>query len=620
MVTLLIACIVDGELNKPTGEPTFDTGEPIDLDQDVDEDACDGVDNDGDGVVDDGFDDLDGNGRTDCLDLECPALDAGVEGPTDDVCTTTPGDPWDVEVKWTYVASGDGVAQTPMVGNLTDDNLDGVIDAEDVPDVVFTTWASDTLVGLSGDDGHVLFEYTGYSGYYGVAIADVDGDGESEIIASNTNYQVVVVNADGTTEWISAGQSAPLYPTVADLDGDGRAEIIANGELLDGENGHVLATFTGSFNFDVPVVADLDGDGSQEFMFHHTGYDSAGTELWSHVTIWTATDYTAIADVNVDGSPDVVSIAVDDVNIYDRRGILQGTFVVPELPVGPQAIADFDGDDVPEIAMAGDGWLLVLELDGTELWRMASPDDGFAAPSAFDFDGDGIYEVLFAGEDVFRIYDGRTGAVRYEDTSHRSFTQIEYPVIADVDHDGHSEVLVAGSQHGGGKGITVYGSREGWPASGPTWGEYAYTTTALEDDGSIPADPEPSWLTDNLFRARPATDTSGPDLVVTFTDVCVADCVYGPVAVAVQVSNRGGTEVPAGQILSLYAVDSGVEREVGVEVLPAVPPRTSLAGISFALTVADLGADGWIARVDESDSLIECDETNNVATQAPTCP
>lgn len=96
--------------------------------------------------------------------------------------------------------------------------------------------------------------------------------------------------------------------------------------------------------------------------------------------------------------------------------------------------------------------------------------------------------------------------------------------------------------------------------------------------------------------------------------------MYGPVAVAVQVGNRGDTEVPAGQILTLYAVDSGVERDVGVEVLPAIPPRTSLAGISFALTAADLGADGWIARVDESDSLSECDETNNVATQAPTCP
>ena len=55
----------------------------------------------------------------------------------------------------------------PAVGNLNDDNGDGVVGEGDIPDVVFASFSGSsyrspgTLTAISGDDGAVLFEDSG---------------------------------------------------------------------------------------------------------------------------------------------------------------------------------------------------------------------------------------------------------------------------------------------------------------------------------------------------------------------------------------------------------------------------------------------------------------------------
>jgi hypothetical protein len=116
-------------------------------------------------------------------------------------------------------------------------------------------------------------------------------------------------------------------------------------------------------------------------------------------------------------------------------------------------------------------------------------------------------------------------------------------------------------------------------------------------------------------------DPSSPDIAVHITDQCVADCEYGPVAVGVQVSNLGGQDISAGASLRLYADDDSGERQVATYTLPAIPAGTVLDGVQFDLAPADIGKYGWVARVDEIDTLHECDETNNEDRWADaTCP
>jgi hypothetical protein len=143
-------------------------------------------------------------------------------------------DPWNVAVEWTYASSGDGVNVMPAVGNLTDDNGDGLVNDDDIPDIAFVTadfmgTGPDTLVALSGDGSGVLFEVTGFSGLGGVLIADVTGDGVPEVIAGTSGAGVAAVDGTGTTLW-STGRFGSMVgypqPAVADLDGDGDVEVI----------------------------------------------------------------------------------------------------------------------------------------------------------------------------------------------------------------------------------------------------------------------------------------------------------------------------------------------------------------------------------------------------------
>ena len=69
---------------------------------------------------------------------------------------------------------------------------------------------------------------------------------------------------------------------------------------------------------------------------------------------------------------------------------------------GPPCVADFDGDDVAEIAWASSSQFNMFELDGTLLWTQTITDaSGLAGCSGYDVNGDGAYEVLFADENTF---------------------------------------------------------------------------------------------------------------------------------------------------------------------------------------------------------------------------
>jgi hypothetical protein len=104
------------------------------------------------------------------------------------------------------------------------------------------------------------------------------------------------------------------------------------------------------------------------------------------------------------------------------------------------------------------------------------------------------------------------------------------------------------------------------------------------------------------------------------TDVCVADCDYGPVAVAVQVVNQGGSESGGTEELVLYSdMDTGL-REVARQTIGVVPPGTKEFAIEINLLPADIGKFGWRAEI-ESASVSECNEDNNYDTWVDTvCP
>ncbi len=586
-LTLLLAACIDYEINKPPAEPGVDSG-----------------------------------GLGECDGFVFP----GGEVPVTEACIGSTGpievtDPWNATIEYQYTSRGHGVAVMPAVGNLTDDNGDGLVNENDMPDIAFTVWGEDKVVALHGDGSGVIFEATGFMSTAGVAIADVDGDGAPEVVAIARDGGIAAVRGDGTTLWRSVNLTAAAYaqPTVCDLDGDGTVEVIADIGIANGEDGTTVAILRDVSNsYRAPVCADLDQDGQQEILLGNRVYDSAGERLWSSVGAGSA-NFAAVVDVDGDDGGEVFFVTGGTVYLHDDNGAPLTEFSVPggEDP-GPPCAADFDGDGAVELAVPNGDQLSVFDPDGTLLWSATMHDySGLAGCSGYDVNGDGAYEVLFADEVAFRIYDGATGTVRYENTTHASVTIWEYPVVADVDADGSAEIVVADND-GAWRGITVYGhAGDGWPRSGPTWGIHDFAVTNLDPDGHVPTSPEPSWLAHNVFRARPAVDDpSTPDLVPAILDLCVADCDTGPVAVSVEVANHGGRDVRAGAVLALYADDDGAPRLVATATLPEIPAG-SKAGVTLELALADVGTHGLVAVVDDDGSglgrLAECDETNNVA-------
>ena len=145
---------------------------------------------------------------------------------------------------------------------------------------------------------------------------------------------------------------------------------------------------------------------------------------------------------------------------------------------GAPTVADVDGDGYPEIGVAGMRDYFCLATDGALKWRDPGQDltSSAAGSSVFDFEGDGAAELAYADELRLRIYDGATGAVRYE-LPNPNGTTWENPTLADVDRDGHAEVVIVGSTFvgPGATGVRVIGDlNNSWVPTRSVWNQHTY--------------------------------------------------------------------------------------------------------------------------------------------------
>lgn len=646
LVLLLPACAPDNGLAAKDDAVGFDSGADLDSagqggGDTVDGEACDGVDNDGDGEVDEGFGDVDADGIADCLDQTCTlalpgagtiGLDAACDGDLVSV-----DDPWNVALAWEWRGlstdpTWSQIFTMPVVGHLTDDDGDGDIDEQDVPTIVVPVYSSaDTfgpamLVALSGVDGHEVWTWSGAHLLSGATplVADLDGDGLSEVVVFTDDYRVVALTHDGHQLWASVPLST--QPTlaktaiVADLEGDGTPDIVADNAVLDAASGVVEAYLDNPLDgHRAPVAADLDRDGVDEILLAGSAFSPDGTKLWTIDRLGGCGYFAAVADLDGDPSTGEVVWALNErVTAYRHDGTELWDDTLPDAnPPGPPVIADLDGDGRPDIGVEGQGTFAAFDADGALSWQ--APVNGlYNAAAAFDFDGDGAYEPVIADLDQLYIFDGRTGAVDWTVPDSGALTYWGSAVIADVDGDGAAEIVLGSNgQVGGWAGVRVWEhAGAGWAHTGSTWGGHDYAVTNLPDDGSVPMRPTPSYAADNLFRARPGSG-AGVDLVASVIDACAASCSGdGLVEVSVQVANRGAEDVPAGTSVAVYSVGAdGGRTFVGAVSAPAIPSGTSSAAISLSLPATAFGPFGIVVVADDDGAgrsvLNECDEANN---------
>ena len=571
--------------------------------------------------------------------------------PTDKDCIADEvdvSDPWSVGIEWTWRGLSDktGIAQVmmlPAVGNLTDDDGDGLITEQDTPDIVAI--AFDGAEGYSAEargaavDAHlVLLSGTGeelwaLDGFYwkgGPAIADVNGDGRSEIVAVNSRRQVVAVSGDGQILWTSADTLGYTYPhvNVADVDADGSADVLVDDLVLSGRTGatklRLPVPSQAAMLGRMTISADIDLDGQQEIIAGNTCYSSSGATRWTAGVFGEYGHWSAILDADGDPEGEVAMVGGGELGIYDHDGTELSRVPAGTNQPGPPCVADFDGDGDAEIAWASSSLFNVYELDGTVRWTQSILDQtGLAGCSGYDVNGDGAYEVIYADERQLYIFDGRNGEIQFVQAGHSSGTIFEYPVIADVDNDDSAEIVLVSNNFRDGlgdgwAGVTVLGQDgDGWGKSGPTWNVHDFAVTNIEQNGRVPRHPDPAWQTYNVYRARPAADLLAVDLVGEVTDVCFAGCdPLDTVRVAGRIYNQGETRARAGIPVALYRKDGTSRSAIALTLTEdAIEAGRTSAGFEFEIQVRDVGDDGLEIWADDLGAgfgvLDECDNWNN---------
>lgn len=486
----------------------------------------------------------------------------------------------------------DDIMMAPIVAQLTDDDCDGRITAQDQPEIVFVTFASGaytspgTVHALTVRNGALVERWAVpalINAASQLASGNIDGMAGNEVVGCGPGGVIALNGADGTVRWNTTTSSCTSL-SLADLEGDGTVEVITDSQILNGVTGAVIRALPVGGN---NTVADIDGNGQQDIVTAGFIARPDGTQL---ATLAGPAGFVAVGDLNVDGRPEIVSVnsgthtlavwSYDTTQTNNARLIRSGLDINATLPQtlcptgsagnvgggGPPTIGDFNADGFPDVALAGGIGYAVFDgrklMDGvtsdaaTLLWIRQTQDCSSAATGStlFDFDGDGRVEAVYADELNLHIYDSATGTDRFT-TCNTSGTLIEYPLVADVDSDGQADLIVVANAYafacpGTGErfsGVRVFGSQgRDWVVTRRVWNQHAYSVVNIEEDGRVPTQPQRNWLVPGLNNFRqnkqPGLEFAAADAVVTMAGSCSPQGIQFDVVVR----NVGEASIPPG--------------------------------------------------------------------------
>ena len=146
-------------------------------------------------------------------------------------------------------------------------------------------------------------------------------------------------------------------------------------------------------------------------------------------------------------------------------------------------------------------YLYALDENLQLLWRIVINEEtsGYTGCTLFDFNGDGSSEIVYRDEQFIYILNGADGSI-YNQQRCVSRTYREYPIVADVDADGSTEICVpcgfddqlatdnfCNLSYSQNSHIRVFKSNsEPWVPARRLWNQHGYFNVNVNDDLTIP--------------------------------------------------------------------------------------------------------------------------------------
>jgi hypothetical protein len=372
-------------------------------------------------------------------------------------------------------ASGAFGSSSVAVGDVNHDGRPDLLVANQCPgsNSNSTSCTNGTVSIFFGNgDGSFRLPFTYGSGGYAadsIAVADVNGDGKSDLLVVNScvgtasncptgGVGILLGNGDGTFQaspsYSPVGQIANST-AVGDLNGDGKSDLIIANQCASGSN---------CANGEVSVLL---GNGNGTFQTA-VSYGSGGYDAVS----------VAVGDVNGDGKPDLLvanqcasSTNCANGTIAVLLGIGDGTFrSALSYDSGGQyaawvAVGDVNGDGKPDLVIASqcfssancvNGAISVLLGNGDGTFQTAqdySSGGEFASSVALaDVNGDGKPDLVAVNEyagngnlsnGTVAVLLGNANGTFQQAATYSSAGQYAFAVvIADVNGDGAPDLLI----------------------------------------------------------------------------------------------------------------------------------------------------------------------------------
>lgn len=607
-----------------------------------------------------GIDD-DGDGFIDCYDSDCALNNAcdDIFIGNDATCTLTPppAPAFTMQLDFSSANETTNHFSRVVIGDL---NRDGM------PEIVTMNKYTRNLVILNGSNGTIKHDtlLTGTADpEWELAIANINNDNCAEIFFLGTDSRIYVydcklnflysTNPMPDSDDMGTGGDDPINFGIADFDNDGLSEIYCKNQIFDAHSGRrLIASPTPSADWDNlnggPVAVNMNADNRLELVIGLAIYQvnipaGRGTDAGSLTLLNSRPEYftrnvynaTSVADYNQDGFLDVIAsgstgcngknttiffwdVQNNTLRTYSDHNSINGDSDYErgwKNGTGRINIADLDGDGRLNLSYVSGGFLYALKEDLTRLWRVSINEEtsGYTGCTLFDFNGDGKSEIVYRDERYLYIIDGTDGSI-FNQQNCISRTNREYPIVADLDADGSTEICVTcgfddalawanfnTTNYSRYSHVRVFESAaDPWVPARRVWNQHGYFVVNVNDDLTIPRVQQnhgkqfstiscrvgepvgPQRPLNKFLNQSPFIDTNGcpaylaPDLdyatSITFTPPTCPDLNF---QVQFTITNRGEVPITGSVPVSYY--DSN----------PKKTGANKLATINYAIN--DLG-------------------------------